>query len=73
MKLINTFSPLSHYFHLFLKHLQPPVKVKDEVTHQYKRAGITTVLDTDSNCEDKTFWTERYQAFAELNLLLISS
>ena len=72
-KLINTFSPLSYYFHLFLKHLQPPLKVTDQVTHQYNTAGITTVLDTDSNCEDKTFWTERYQAFAEMNLLLISS
>jgi len=73
MKLIITFSPLSHYFHLFLNHFQPSLKVTDQGTHQYETAGITTVLDTDRKCEDKTFWTTRYQAFANLNLLLISS
>ena len=55
------------------------LNVNDQVTHPYKTSGKIIVLYTlffkflDSNLEDKRFCTEWYQAFPDLNLLLISS
>ena len=75
--------PRSKYFpqHPVLKHPQLPFlrSVNDQVSHPYKTTGKITVLYIlifkflDSNLEDKRFCTEWYQAFPDLNLLLISS
>ena len=67
--------------HPVLKHPQllSSLNVNDQVSHPYKTTGKIIILYIlifkflGSNLEDKRFCTEWYQAFPNLNLLLISS
>ena len=59
--------------------LRSSLYVSDQVSHPYKTAGKIRVMYflifklLDSRLEDKTFCTERQQAFPDFSLLLISS
>jgi hypothetical protein len=55
------------------------LNVRDKVSHPYRTKGKITILYIviftflDRRREDKSFWTERWHALPEFNLLLISS
>jgi hypothetical protein len=89
MKLLILQSPTASYYSLLgpyllntlpntLNFYSSPI-VRDQISHPYRTTGkiiiwhILLIVLLDSRREDKIFWTERWQAYPELILLLISS